>query len=240
MPVLCGSTTPCTATAAIAASIALPPERSTSRPAIVARGADVATMPFAATAAERPGTLKSRIVFPSPINTCRAILPGGLTACRLVLHGLTVRVNSWTRQENGWQPRISRSNAAGAGRSDRHRARRVLAAHAAALRAQSHQFVAARGRAGLDHCRLRLCARRDARRLAADFRRAARRPPGAPHHRHAFPPRPHGARLVARRALGRVAVDDGKGISARPDDGAGYWRGVRRFAPRLRAPRRPR
>src|SRR5262249_12694053 len=61
-PVLCGPTTDCIATAAIAASIALPPDRNMSSPAIVAIGAEVATMPFAATAAERPGTEKSRII----------------------------------------------------------------------------------------------------------------------------------------------------------------------------------
>src|SRR5215472_2325949 len=67
MPVLCGSTTHCVAAAAIAASAALPPERNTSRAVRVARGCDVAAIPFAAIAADRPGTLKSRIVpFPGP------------------------------------------------------------------------------------------------------------------------------------------------------------------------------
>ena len=46
-----------------------------------------------------------------------------------------------------------------------------VAAHAAALRAQPHQSVAARRRPGLDHRRLRLCARRDPRRLGAHLRR---------------------------------------------------------------------
>jgi hypothetical protein len=52
------------ATAAIAASAALPPERNTSRAAKVAVGCEVAAMPFAAIAADRPGTLKSRIIEP--------------------------------------------------------------------------------------------------------------------------------------------------------------------------------
>jgi hypothetical protein len=65
MPVLCGSTTHCMAAAAIAASAALPPERNTSSAVSVALGCDVAAMPFAAIAADRPGTLKSRI-FPFP------------------------------------------------------------------------------------------------------------------------------------------------------------------------------
>src|ERR1700720_4061887 len=64
IPVLPGSTTHCIAPAAIAASAALPPERNTSRAAKVAIGCEVAAMPFAAIAADRPGTLKSRIVEP--------------------------------------------------------------------------------------------------------------------------------------------------------------------------------
>jgi len=52
------------ATAAIAASAALPPERNTSKAAKVAVGCEVAAMPFAAIAADRPGTLKSRIIEP--------------------------------------------------------------------------------------------------------------------------------------------------------------------------------
>src|ERR1700720_2854616 len=64
IPVLSGSTTHCIATAAIAASAALPPERNTSRAAKVAIGCEVAAMPFAAIAADRPGTLKSRIIEP--------------------------------------------------------------------------------------------------------------------------------------------------------------------------------
>ena len=46
--------------AAIAASTALPPARKTSSAVSVACGCEVAAMPFAAIAAERLGTLKSR------------------------------------------------------------------------------------------------------------------------------------------------------------------------------------
>ena len=48
-----GSTTPSTAFAAMAASTALPPARSTSSPACVASGWLVATMPFFASTSER-------------------------------------------------------------------------------------------------------------------------------------------------------------------------------------------
>src|SRR5208282_6532423 len=80
MPVLCGSTTHCTATAAIAASAALPPERNTSRAVNVALGCEVAAIPFAAIAADRPGTLKSRIAFFSALrqSLAGATSPSGL------------------------------------------------------------------------------------------------------------------------------------------------------------------
>jgi len=48
MPVDIGSTTQRTATAATAASSALPPARSTSSAVSVAAGTEVAAMPFAA------------------------------------------------------------------------------------------------------------------------------------------------------------------------------------------------
>ncbi len=48
MPVDCGSITHCTAIAAIAASSALPPARSTSSAASVAAGIEVAAMPLLA------------------------------------------------------------------------------------------------------------------------------------------------------------------------------------------------
>jgi hypothetical protein len=46
MPVIAGSTTHCTATAATAASTALPPARRTSSATSVANGCEVAAMPF--------------------------------------------------------------------------------------------------------------------------------------------------------------------------------------------------
>lgn len=55
MPVMCGSTTPCIATAASAASMALPPAFRISKAARVAAGCDVAAIPCSAKAAERPG-----------------------------------------------------------------------------------------------------------------------------------------------------------------------------------------
>jgi hypothetical protein len=48
MPVMAGSTTPCTATAAMAASTALPPAFRISMAASEARGCEVATAAFAA------------------------------------------------------------------------------------------------------------------------------------------------------------------------------------------------
>ena len=53
MPQLIGSTTPSTALAAIAASIALPPRLSTSTPACAASVWLVATMPLGAITTER-------------------------------------------------------------------------------------------------------------------------------------------------------------------------------------------
>ena len=55
MPVECGSITPSTATAATAASSALPPARNTSSPASVAAGIEVATMPLVPNDGLRPG-----------------------------------------------------------------------------------------------------------------------------------------------------------------------------------------
>ena len=54
MPVMCGSVTLSTAAAATAASMALPPRRSTSRPAAEASGWLVATAPLRAWTVERP------------------------------------------------------------------------------------------------------------------------------------------------------------------------------------------
>ncbi len=58
MPLCVGSTTPSNATAAIAASIALPPRRMMSSAVNVASGCDVAAMTLVPNASERPGTLE--------------------------------------------------------------------------------------------------------------------------------------------------------------------------------------
>ena len=55
MPVMAGSTTQSVATAATAASAAVPPARSASMAASVASGCDVAAMPSQAMTGERPG-----------------------------------------------------------------------------------------------------------------------------------------------------------------------------------------
>src|SRR5215470_6849514 len=62
MPVICGSTTQSVATAATAASAAVPPARSTSTAARVASGCEVAAMPSQAITGERPGNAKSRLM----------------------------------------------------------------------------------------------------------------------------------------------------------------------------------
>ena len=59
---MCGSITQSTATAVIAASVALPPARSTSIAASVASGCEVAAMPSPAMTGERPGRWKSRLM----------------------------------------------------------------------------------------------------------------------------------------------------------------------------------
>src|SRR4051812_4596694 len=68
MPVICGSTTHSTATAATAASAAVPPSRKVSTAARVASGCDVAAMPLRAMTGERPGSWKSRAIRAHPAN----------------------------------------------------------------------------------------------------------------------------------------------------------------------------
>ena len=60
MPVMCGSVTLSTAAAVTAASMALPPARSTSSPAADASGWLVATMPLGAYTVERPASEAGR------------------------------------------------------------------------------------------------------------------------------------------------------------------------------------
>src|ERR1043166_4499886 len=62
MPVLSGSITHSAATAATAASAAVPPSRSASMAASVASGCEVAAMPSQAMTGERPGSWKSRLM----------------------------------------------------------------------------------------------------------------------------------------------------------------------------------
>src|SRR5260221_11350121 len=59
---MCGSTTHIVATAATAASAAVPPARSVSTAASVASGCDVAAMPSPEITGERPGSWKSRLM----------------------------------------------------------------------------------------------------------------------------------------------------------------------------------
>ncbi len=55
MPVMCGSNTPSAATAATAASAAVPPARSVAIAISLASGWEVAAMPSQAITADRPG-----------------------------------------------------------------------------------------------------------------------------------------------------------------------------------------
>ena len=57
MPLLCGSTSPITALAAIAASIALPPRSRIWTPACAASGWLAATMPYFVATFDRPATI---------------------------------------------------------------------------------------------------------------------------------------------------------------------------------------
>jgi hypothetical protein len=56
IPFMCGSTSPITALAAIAASIALPPRSRICAPALAASGWLAATIPYFVATFERPGT----------------------------------------------------------------------------------------------------------------------------------------------------------------------------------------
>src|SRR5262245_1114598 len=86
------------ATAAIAASAALPPDRNTSSAVSVAIGWEVAAIPFTAIAADRPGILKSRITEPFFVERCGpasgAFLTGNVPACPALMHSPNLPVNS--------------------------------------------------------------------------------------------------------------------------------------------------
>src|SRR5438132_2766353 len=94
------------------------------------------------------------------------------------------------------------------------RARHRLAAHAAAVSAQPHQPVAARGRRRLDHRGHGRRARRHARPVGAHLRDVPRRPARASRARHTLPSGPHRQRGLAHGAVedralvhaGRVAL----------------------------------
>jgi hypothetical protein len=152
IPVLCGSTTHCIATAAIAASAALPPPRNTSSAAIVAIGCDVAAIPCAAIAADRPGMLKSRILIVPRVAawalTGKAGLTGRRVACSALMHRPNLPVNSrhGNKIDHGWKFwdfAISVCNPAGSRRDPTDSTGSVVAAYAASLRARPHQSVAA-------------------------------------------------------------------------------------------------
>src|SRR6185503_16638175 len=183
----------------------------------VASGCEVAAMPFAAIAAERPGTLKSRISLPfAPLDASRkagagrAILGGGLTACVPRLQGSSLVLLSLTEDKQGRYGRtvgVSGRGGAGAGRGHTDRARRPMAQDAPAIRAEPYQPMAARRRGGLDRGRYRLHPAGDARGVAAHFRRPSARPTNPASHRDPFPPRSYRHGLLADRALAGAVVD---------------------------------
>ena len=177
----------------------------------VASGCEVAAMPFAAIAAERPGTLKSRISLPfAPVRTRRAMLAGGLTACAPLWQGSSLAQFSLTEDK---QDRYGRT----VGFSGRGRRRApgevipiapgVLVAAGCALpfALEPYQSVADRGRGGLDRGRYRLHAARDPRGVAAHFRDASARKADPAGHRDPFPSRPYRHGRLADRALAGAA-----------------------------------
>src|SRR6266436_3603027 len=230
IPVLSGSTTHCMATAAIAASAALPPDRSTSRAASVAIGCEVAAIPFAAIAADRPGTLKSRIQSCLAKGTAAratgAILTGRLPACRGLMHRPNLPVNSPPEKSmtNGRKldtVAVSGCGAARTGGDARNCPRDPVAAHAAPFRARSHQSLAARRRRGLDDRRYRLRDGGNKGAVGADLRRAAQRFTGYAGDCHPLPPRPYRARRLADRALAGTLVGQRKRMAVCPRDEPG-------------------
>ena len=150
---------------------ALPPERSTSSPAKVACGCEVATMPFAAIAAERPGKVEVAhtgfLALYAKLPARRASLSGGHTACPALMHCHTSRSSSTKRQTQ----RITMGfrgccafpvdgAAHGAGRSLPIAPGVRWLRMQLAFRPRPHQFVARRGRPGWTHGRYRLCSPR--------------------------------------------------------------------------------
>src|SRR4051795_10003529 len=108
----------------------------------VASGCEVAAMPFAAIAAERPGTLKSRISLPFGLFTRCAMLGGGLTACAPLWQGSSLAQLSLTEDKQDRYGRtvgVSGRRGAGAGRGHPDRDRRLMAQDAPAIRAEPYQ-----------------------------------------------------------------------------------------------------
>src|SRR5438309_392509 len=95
------------------------------------------------------------------------------------------------------------------------RARHRLAAYAAAVSAQPHQPVAARGRRRLDHHGHGCRARRHARPVGAHLRDAPRRPARPSRARHAFPSGPHRQRGLAHGAVEDRALVHAGGVALR-------------------------
>jgi hypothetical protein len=103
-PVLPGSTTPNTAAAATAASIAFPPSSKIRNPAAVARGWLVATMPLRASTSERPwsrypsGRVAGTAVMFSPgVGTPGVGFPNALGDC--ARPGVELATNASKRRE---------------------------------------------------------------------------------------------------------------------------------------------
>ena len=130
--------------------------------------------------------------------------------------------------------RLPGRRAARAWAGDRNRARRALAAHAAALRARSHQSLAApRIRRRVHARRLRLRRHRDAHALGASRRDDPPRHADPQHRRDALPSRSRGQRGVALAAARGAGRDD----PCRVPDRARGRRGIRR--PHERSYHRP-
>src|SRR5438309_4129203 len=112
------------------------------------------------------------------------------------------------------------------------RARHRLAAHAAAVSAQPHHPVAARGRRRLDHRGHGRRARRHARPVGAHLRDVPRRPARASRARHALPSGPHRQRGLAHGAVEDRALVHAGGVALRAGRLAQPRGGRLRAAPR--------
>src|SRR5215510_4154088 len=139
------------------------------------------------------------------------------------------------------EPHGARASVDGTARARRPpggRSRNLLAAHAAAVPAQPHQPVAARGRPGLDHRRHGRRPRRHARAVGAHLCDASRRPPGPAGPRDSFSSRPHGQRRLAHRPLANRALVHAGRVALRAVLMAQWQRRRFRAAPRALPPPR--